>query len=184
MFLHCYVYIYICIHIYIYIYIYICIFICEYTCIQIYKYIRVSDNASNTRIKCVTGLIRVCNMTRSTVSYNIDIHRHERNTPAETRAHWYVWHNSCISVTWRTPVRSVHRRNRQTTGADSSCQSKVWSTVLHALDSTENSTPRNPPHRKSEIPRYKLELDKNFNLNLYHEILRNPSFSIRWISGV
>jgi len=38
--------------------------------------------------------------------------------------------------------------------------------------------PRNPQNQETQIPRYKFKVNQNPNLNLYHEIPRNLSFSI------
>jgi len=43
---------------------------------------------------------------------------------------------------------------------------------------------QNPPNRETQIPRCKSKLNQDVNLNLYREIPRIRSFSIRWISGV
>jgi len=42
---------------------------------------------------------------------------------------------------------------------------------------------RNPSNREIQIPGYNIKINWNPNLNLYHEILRNPGFSNWWISG-
>jgi len=43
--------------------------------------------------------------------------------------------------------------------------------------------PWNTPNRETQIPQDKFKWDQDLSLNLYCEILRNPSFSIWWISG-
>jgi len=44
--------------------------------------------------------------------------------------------------------------------------------------------PRNPPNRSTQIPQYRFNRVQNLNLNLYHQIPRNRSSSVWWISGM
>jgi len=53
----------------------------------------------------------------------------------------------------------------------------LWQYALQSLHL------RNPPNRKTQIPRYKVEWNRNLLLNLYRKIPRNLSLSIWWISG-
>jgi len=43
--------------------------------------------------------------------------------------------------------------------------------------------PTNPPNQETQIARYKLKFNQNFNLNSYREIPRHLKFSIWRISG-
>jgi len=151
-------YIYICIYT-ICIYIYISIYTYTYIYIYIYVYVYVHI-----------------------IHIHIQIHTH---THTHTHIYIYIYICICIQVYIHIYMYEL-RRGSCCTHRAQSChwRHRVANSLNLRQIPLKSLHSRNPPNRNTQIPQYKFKEDRVFNLNLYCEIPRNLSFSIRWISEV
>jgi len=181
------------IHIYIYIYIYVCIYIsiCIYICIYIhttyiYTYIHIYlsiiyRHLRSLRLNLVSLIHTQTRLLGRTLSLSFFMSIYDS-------FHW----------TWKfSPPKNRKRKNQIPPSRYKFKWTKVsiWICTVKSecsvwLDNEEACQfplkllhPRNPPNRETPIPPYEIKLNQNFNLSLGHEIPRNLSLMIWWISG-